>query len=101
MAKNAQIVISHDTNWDLAIWPEDWKKTQNSEEPRMDGRRVFTDKSQFPWASFFQVRIVNGVTTQTMNLNATTHHRKFLNDSRHIWRLRFDMYDPLRLRIRE
>jgi len=54
MAKNAQIVISHDTNWDLAIWPEDWKKTQNSEEPRMDGRRVFTDKSQIPWASFIQ-----------------------------------------------
>ena len=30
-----------------------------------------------------------------------THHRNFLKDSRHIWRLRFDMYDPQRLRIRE
>ena len=78
MAKNAQIVISHDTNWDLAIWPEDWKKTQNSEEPRMDGRRVFTDKSQIPWASFIQVRIGNGVTTPTMNLNRSSQTIVFI-----------------------
>ena len=55
LAKNSEIVISHDTNWDLAIWPEDWKRTRNSPEPRIDGRRIFTDKTQTPWASFIQV----------------------------------------------
>jgi len=54
LAKNSEIVISHDTNWDLAIWPEDWKRTRNSPEPRIDGRRIFTDKKQTPWASFIQ-----------------------------------------------
>ena len=55
LAKNSEIVISHDTNWDAAIWPEDWKRTRNSPEPRIDGRRIFTDKRQTPWASFIQV----------------------------------------------
>jgi len=54
LAKNSEIVIAHDTNWDLAIWPEDWKRTRNSPEPRIDGRRIFTDKTQTPWASFIQ-----------------------------------------------
>ena len=31
----------------------------------------------------------------------TTNHRNFLKDSRHIWRLRFYMYDPPRLGIRK
>ena len=34
-----------------------------------------------------------------LNPHKETHHRKFLKDSRHIRRLRFDIHDPHRLAL--
>jgi len=54
LARISEIVISHDTHWDAAVWPEDWRNSRNTEDPRIEGRRIFTDKRQIPWASFIQ-----------------------------------------------
>lgn len=53
LVKRAEIIVTHDTNQNDALWPKDWIETRRSDNPVWAGRRVFTDK-RGPWTSVIQ-----------------------------------------------
>jgi len=53
LVKRAEIIVTHDTNQNDALWPKDWIESRRTDDPVWSGRRVFTDK-RGPWTSVIQ-----------------------------------------------
>lgn len=53
LVERAEIIVTHDTNQNDALWPKDWINTRKTDSPIWAGRRVFTDK-RGPWTSVIQ-----------------------------------------------
>ena len=57
LVKRAEIIVTHDTNQNDALWPKDWIESRRTDNPVWSGRRVFTDK-RGPWTSVIQVIVI-------------------------------------------
>ena len=53
LVTRAEIVVTHDTNVNDAVWPKDWWESRKTGHQVWAGRKVFTDK-RGPWACVIQ-----------------------------------------------
>ena len=53
LARRAQLVVIHDSHYDDADWPLDWRQSRAGDRPVFAGRRTFSDK-KVPWTTIIQ-----------------------------------------------